>query len=154
VRASIPAAAIADQFSIATNEVRALLDRGKNADHGEHRGEHVGDRDADSNRRVAGLSTGEHRARQSLDDHVHCLAAGLAVDGLGRAEAGERGEDDPRIDLGAGRVADAEPVGGSGGEILDHHVGLFDQIEEHLAALRVLEVERDPVLPAGTGEMR
>ncbi len=45
-------------------------------------------------------------------------------------------------------VADAEAVGGAGREVLDQHVGVFDQLPEHLLRLERREIEEQRLLAA------
>ena len=71
-----------------------------------------------------------HQAAQRLEDRVHALS------GLAGAEAADRDVDDPRVDAGGVRVADPDPVGGAGAEVLDHDVGVPDEVGEDRARLR------------------
>jgi hypothetical protein len=57
------------------------------------------------------------------------------------AEAGDAREDDPRVDAPQGVVVDAQAVLHVGAVVLDHHVGVADELEEDLASLRRLQVE-------------
>ena len=54
--------------------------------------------------------------------------------------------DEPGVDLLRDVVAEAQPVDGAGGEILDHDVGLLQHLRENLATAWAAEVQGDAAL--------
>ena len=74
--------------------------------------------------------------------------AGLVESGPLGAVAGRRAVDDGRVDLFQIVVADAQPFGDALAKILDEHIRLGGELAHDLAALGVLEVERDAALVA------
>ena len=86
-----------------------------------------------------------HQPAHALGDLVEAGAVGV---GPVLAEAGDAGENDPRIDLAQALVVDAEPVLDVGAEVLDHHVGLPDHAAKHRDAVLLLHVQRDAALVA------
>ena len=62
--------------------------------------------------------------------------------------AGQRDVDQPGTVLGQSRIADTETVGDAGPVVLDHHVGVADQLQRPFQAVARLEVERDRALPS------
>src|SRR2546428_6246648 len=100
----------------------------------------VADGRAGLERRRAREAGQRHRAARGLRDHVEALV--LAV-GTVVAEALHGEIDQARVQGGERVVAEAHLLHPAGRLVLGHHVGLFDHVEEHGLALRVLEVERD-----------
>ena len=86
----------------------------------------------------------EHAA-QRLTDHVE--GRPLAV-GTAPVEAGNRAIDQTWIDLSQRREAELAALHHAGAEVLDQHVGAFDQIEQGLASRRILDVDDDAALVA------
>ena len=82
------------------------------------------------------------RAAHGLGDHVeaHVILVGTFPEAL------DLRVDDPGIDLLDDVVAEAQPLDGAGGEILDHDVGLLQHLREDLAAAFAAEVQRDAAL--------
>jgi hypothetical protein len=66
----------------------------------------------------------------------------------GLAEAGHRAGDDARIDEGERGVVDAQPLGDADAEVVEHHIGLAHQVQEHRLAGRRLEVDAHALLVA------
>ncbi len=94
-----------------------------------------------------------HEARLALDQQVVGLL--VAVRAVG-AVARDVADDDPGLHCRQALVAEAQPRRGAGGEVLHHHVGLFEhQALQHLGRLGMLHVERQAFLRAvGPDEMR
>ena len=96
--------------------------------------------------RVVGVRTGQrHQAGLALGDLV---VAGAAALGTVVPEAGDRQDDEPRVELVQPLDREAEPVEHAGAEVLHEHVGAADEAVEHLAPGRRLEVEADRLLVA------
>src|SRR2546422_7270772 len=101
--------------------------------------------------RSAPRLTGEgHDAAHPLRDRVVARAPRVRP---GLTEAGDGCVDDGRV-CGAHRlVAEAQPLGDPGEEVLDDDVRAPRELEREAGALRVLEVDRDPPLvPVDRGE--
>ena len=71
--------------------------------------------------------------RQALDDLVVGRLEGI---GPGLAEAGDGAVDQPRVDLGQHRVAQAQAVHDARPEVLHQHVGVLPPALEDLLAFR------------------
>ena len=99
----------------------------------------VGDRNADPHRAAAGRAGDRHQPAHALRDLVEARPLGVRPV---LAEAGNAGEHDALVDLLERLVIDAEAVLHIGAEVLDHHVGLFDQPLEHREPLRRFQIER------------
>ena len=83
----------------------------------------------------------ERGQRRAVSDQV-------APRSLSCAGGGEGDHDDSWIDLGEHVVGQPERGHDSRGEVLQHDVGLFDQLEIQVAAAWVAEVDRDRFLSA------
>ena len=68
---------------------------------------------------------------------------GLAGQGTGLAETGDRAHHDRRVDSAQLGEADSEAVGHSGPVIFDNDLGLCDPLQEERPILLLFEVERD-----------
>jgi hypothetical protein len=123
----------------------ALQERGENADRGEQACGQIGDRNADADRPVTRQSGDRHQAAHALRDLVESRPVGVRAI---LAKAGNAGIDQARIDLAQRLVVDTEPLLHSRAEILDQHVGFFDQTLEGGEPFRRLQVERDAALVA------
>ena len=127
----------------------ALGERRGDAVRAVHPGEQVADRDADAGR-VVGVRAGErHQPGLALGDLV---VAGAAALGPVVAEAGDRQDDQPRVELVQPLDREAQAVEHAGAEVLDQHVAVPDQAGERLAAVVALEVEGDRLLVAVAGQ--
>ena len=69
--------------------------------------------------------------------------AGLLAARAGLAPAGHARVDQSLVHLGAVLRAEAKPLGDTGAEAFDEHVGLGDQPQHQLAAFFTLEVGRN-----------
>ena len=125
--------------------LEAMDQRGIDGDRGEEARADVADRHADPGRRLALVAGDAHDAAHALHDHV---VGGILGVGAAMAEARGRGVDQLGILLVQGVPAVAQLLHRAGPEVLDDHVGLFEQLLEDLALLVVLEVERDAFLAA------
>ena len=114
-----------------------------------HGGKHTG-------ARVGNGNTGAHGplTRQAGDRHQASHALGnLVKPGAGAvrpvfSKAGNAGQDDARVDLGQRLVVNTQPKLDIRPKVLDHHVGVLNQLEKNLLGLRLLEVEGDRPLVA------
>ncbi len=126
----------------------AAKERAEDADRAEQPGQDVRDRHADL-ARMAAVGVGEagdrHEARLGLE---HEVVAGAVGPGPGRAVAADAEVDERRVDLGQGRVVEAEPVEPADAEVLDEHVGAPQEAPQHGRAVGCLEVEPDRALVA------
>ena len=105
----------------------------------------IGERAAGSYRRAVGKAGHREESTRRLRDDVVRHLTGTRP---GRAEPGERTDDEAR-------VARAQHVGAEpfrrhppGAEVVDDGVGAGDEAQEQLAAFRVADVERDRALAA------
>src|SRR5262249_14956461 len=127
---------------LAAARALALVQGGQDADGAVKAGARVADGRAGLERlglRGAGQA---ERAADRLGDHVEAHV--VLVRPL--AEALDLRVDDPRVDLLDDVVAEAQPLDGAGREVLDHDVGLLEQLREDLAAARRAEVQGDATL--------
>ena len=108
---------------------RALVNRSHHRKGGPHSGPDIGHGDANFLRVAVRLASDAHEAADSLHDLV---IGGTGAVRSGLAEAGNRADDDARIDLFQGIVAQAKAIHHAWGEVLHHHVGVFDQLLEYL----------------------
>ena len=76
---------------------------------------------------------------------VRSIAGIVAIEAL-LPVAGALRIDEARIDLVHRLDAEAEPLHDAGREILHQHVGALDHLDQQVAPLRVLQVERDRAL--------
>lgn len=111
---------------------------------GQDAGGDVGDRCAALHRRLARPGAGDaHQAGHALGHEIEARAVGV---GAAAAEARQRAVDQLR-ELGPqGVVAEAEALHRTGTVILDEHVGVAQQAPQHVAALRILEIEGEAAL--------
>ena len=80
---------------------------------------------------------GLHAAAR-LQQRIEARPPGLRA---ARAVGGDRAGDDARVGGQHVRVADAQPVAYAQPVVVQHHVGLAHQVEEKLAAGRLLQVD-------------
>jgi hypothetical protein len=106
---------------------------------------HVGHGDAGPHRPAARHAGDPHQAAHALGDLVEARALGI---GAVLTEARDRAQHDARIYLLQALIVDAQPELHVGAIVLDHHVGLLDQLHEDGLAVRFLEIERDRALVA------
>ncbi len=125
--------------------LEAMDDRGVDRDGGVEAGADVTDGHADAAGRLALVAGDAHDAAHALHDHVIGRVLGVRA---GMAEARSRRVDELRV-LGVQRLpAVAQLFHRAGPEVLDHDVGLLEQLLEDLAVGIGLEVERDALLAA------
>ena len=110
---------------------------------GEHPRHDVGNGHAEAVGRTVGRARDAHKAAFRLH---HRVVAGFVAARPRVAEARNRAVDQPRIAFGDRGVVEAELVERAGTEVLDHHVGLREQLLEQRTAVGVLEVESDALL--------
>jgi hypothetical protein len=125
--------------------VRRAQHPGEGGDSGVHPGAQVADRQAGAHRLAADLAGERHAPAQRLDDHVERRAVAV---GPVEPEAGERGDDQPRVQLAQHVRADAELLHRAGPEVLHHRVGRAHQPQQRLAARVGLQVDADALLVA------
>ena len=123
----------------------ALQQRRQDADGAVQARAHIGHGNAGAHRAAARHAGDPHDAAHALGDLVEARALGI---GPVLAEARDRAQDDARVHLLQALVVDAETELHVGAVVLDHHVGLLDQLHEDGEAVRLLEVERDRALVA------
>ena len=111
-------------------------------------GQHVGDGEAEGHRPLIVVAVEPHDAGARLRQKV--LTGPLDPRAL-VAVAGDRGIDDAGIDRPDRGVVEPEALDDAGPEILQHDVGLADQLSERGEVGRVLEVEREAFLGAVDG---
>ena len=129
-------------------EARPLpLDQGhEDADHGIEPGAEIHDRRAQAHRPALGRAVDAHEAGRSLHRRV---IAGQAAERSVRAEARDLGIDEAWEARLQHRLPVEAPLGElSGLEVLEEHVGILEQTEQHLASLGLRQVERDRPLVA------
>src|SRR5579862_7596311 len=102
---------------------------------------------------IADLRAGDERrpfaeagGRRSAAGALRDILVDLAILIWARAEAFDRGIDEPRVELLQPLPGEAHAIENAGAEILDQHVAGFNEAFEDLFALRVLRVERDRAL--------
>ena len=105
---------------------------------GEHRGDQVADVEAYFDRRAVGFAVDVHQAAHALDLRV---VGGFVLVGAGLPVAGNGGVDDTGVDGGDSVVAQSGAAQGAGGEVFQHYVGLFRQIQEKLLAFGGFQVK-------------
>ena len=108
-------------------------------------GSDVGHGSAGSHRPCAGCAGHRHQPRKALCDLVEAWP--VAVRTI-LAESGNAAKDDSRIHPSERFVVDPEPILDVGTEILDHDVGLGDQLQKQFPADLRLQVERQRALVA------
>lgn len=122
----------------------ALVEGGQDAGEGVDAGARVADLCPRGQRRPVFEAGAGHRAAHRLGDHLVGLEVGVAP----RAEALDRGVDQPGVELLEPLPGEAHPVDGPGAEVLHEDVGLGDQLGEDLLAALALHVEGDASLVA------
>ena len=125
--------------------LEAMDDRGIHRDGGVEAGADVADRHADAGGRLPLVAGDAHDAALALHDHV---VGGILGVRAGVAEARGRGVDQLGILLVQSVPAVAQLLHRAGAEVLDHDVGLLEQLLEDLAVGVALEVEGDAFLAA------
>ena len=123
----------------------AFLQRGQNADHGEQGRGGIADRGAAARRRMVGEAGHAVDAAGRLDDGI--VGAPVTPRAV-LAEARDRTQDEARVGLAQGRIAEPHLVQRAGRIIFHHHVGPGRQLEEQGSAVRVAQVERDALFVA------
>ena len=114
------------------------IDRGYSVDAGVH----VGQRDPEQRRRLAGDSDHGHRAALRLGNEAESRVVGVrAAVAVGR----DRAVNEPRIALGQIRVAETEPVERSRPVVLDEDVRAVDEPMHQLESARVPHVHAEPL---------
>ena len=124
---------------------RPPVERAVDADGGEEAGHDIADGASHPCRRAAGLAGQAHDAAHGLHHHVIGRPAGV---GPGVAEARARRIDKPGEARMQRLPAIAEALHRAGAKVLDHHVGVRQQVLEDRAVAVVLEVEGDALLAA------
>ena len=126
---------------------RAFAVQQRRADaEGQHRrGAEVGQRRANAHRQPAGLTGHVHQPGDSLHDRGVGRPCGIRS---ALAEGRCAGVDDLRIDRHHGVVANAQAIDRAGAEVLDDHVGVLRQAQEHRATSGRLEIEAQAALVA------
>ena len=84
-----------------------------------------------------------HQPAARLRDHIE---GEVLLERAAGAEALDLAVDDRRIDRLDHLVTEAEALYRTGSEVLDHHVGAFDQALDELEPARVLQVDGDRTL--------
>ena len=121
----------------------AVEQRGDDAAVEMHAGEEVAQRRARLHRLAVGKAGDVHDAGHRLHGEVHRRI--VAIEAL-LAVAGALRIDEARVDLVHRLDAEAEPLRHAGREVLHQHVGALDHLDQQVAPLRVLQVERDRAL--------
>src|SRR5262249_41806189 len=107
-----------------------------------YRHHHAGAGIADCGSGLAGLSilfTGDrHQPTAGLCDHIE---GEVLLEWAAGAETLNLAIDDRRVDRLDRLVTETETLYRTGSEVLDHHVGAFDEALDELEAARVLEVD-------------
>ena len=111
----------------------------------ENPGSEIGDRNADAQRPLPRQTGDRHQTAHALRDLVE--AGPVAIRPV-LPEAGDRGQNDARIDCFQRCVIDAQPVLHIRPEILDDDIGLGHQPAEHRDAARIFQIERHTALVA------
>ena len=118
----------------------AVVQRGEHAHGAPHAGAHVDDRGADARRRAAFLAVDAHDAAAGLHQRV---VAGPLLVGAGVAEGAAVAIDQPRV-LGHQVVGgQAELLDQPGAQVLQHHVGLLDDVAAQPVELRFIREIND-----------
>src|SRR5262245_17549994 len=107
-----------------------------------YRHHHAGAGVADCGARLAGFSVlfagDRHQSAARLRDHIE---GEVLFEWAAGAETLDLAVDDRRIDGLDRLVTEAEALYGTGSEVLDHHVGAFDEALDELEPARVLKVD-------------
>ena len=130
---------------LALPRAESMGQRGVGDAEGEERRGDVGDGAADLRGRVPGHSGQRHDAAHALGDRVVACPARVWP---GLAEARHRDVDRRRVHGAHGGIAEPELVGDAREEVLDDDIGAPGQLEDQLAALGLLEIDRDAALTA------
>ena len=133
---------------LAAPVAEAVDERGADAAEGHERRREIGGGARHPRWGIAGVAGERHQAAHALGDGV---VAGLLRERPRLAEARDRRVDDGGVGGADGCIAQAEPLGHAGQEVLDEHVGLAGQLEGQARALGLLEVHRDAALVAVHG---
>jgi len=123
----------------------AMVERHGDAHDGVHGRQAVADGDAGARRRPVGLAGHIAQAAHGLADQTVAGALGI---GTGLTEAGNAGHDQARVLLGQHVVAQAPLLHGARPEVLDHHVGLGDQLLGERLAFGFAQVQAHRLLVA------
>ena len=94
---------------------------------------------ADAHGPAPRLTVDRHQARQTLGDLVEPWSAAVRA---GLPKARDAAVDDAWVYLRQRLVVNIEAVLHVRTEILDHHVGIRDQAQQHRVAVRMLQVQR------------
>ena len=116
----------------------AVQQRGDDAECEHGRGAEVGQRCTHPHRQPAGFTGHVHQAGHRLDDRVVGRPGRIRP---GLTEGRRAGIDDLRVDLEHRGVANAQAIHRAGAEVLDDHIGVLRQAQEHGAAGRGLQVQ-------------
>ncbi len=119
--------------------------RGQHGLRGVHAGHHVHRGHAKLQRRLAGFTVDGHEPRLGLDHQVVARPLGF---GARAVVARHRAIDQIRLDGLELLVAQAQFLGATGLEVLDHHVALRQQAVDDLHAFGRLQIHRDGPLVA------
>ncbi len=119
--------------------------RGRDPGDGKDPGIDVGDRVSGLDGRSPGLAGDRHQAGESLRDQIEATAVG---ERSVAPVAGHRAVDEARIHLRQHVVAETELLQRSAAIVLRQHIGLLDEAQQDLRALRMLQVDRDAALVA------
>ena len=111
----------------------------------EHARDDVDDGDAQAIRRAVGGTGDAHQAALGLH---HRVVAGFFASGAGLAVARDRAVDDAWVARPHRRGVELKRVERAGAEVLDHHVGLRQQLLDHIERARPLEVDGHAFLVA------
>ncbi|MNY06240.1 hypothetical protein D3C86_1389900 [compost metagenome] len=104
---------------------------------------HVDDRQANAQRTAVGFAVDAHQPGHRLDRRV---VTRQATQGAIATEAGDRTVDQPGKTLAQDfAVIDAPALQGTGLEVLDQHIGAFQQAHQQLDAFRPGQVHGDPL---------
>ena len=134
-----------DVHPLALAGLGALLQRGQNADYGEQGCGGIADCGAAARRRMVGEAGHAVDAAGCLDDGI--VGAPVAPRAV-LAEAGDRTQDETRVRLAQGRVAESHLVQRAGRVVFHHDVGPGRQLQEQGGAVRIAQVERDALFVA------
>ena len=109
-----------------------LVQGADDADGGVQARQHVAQRDARPGGGIVGPAGDGHGARHGLGHQVIAGAGGI---GAGLAEAGDRGIDQPGVDLAAVLIGEAQPGHDAGAVVFQQNVGRGHQLGKGFLAL-------------------
>jgi hypothetical protein len=127
-----------DLQAMALAGLAALVQRAHDRDRHQHASAGITERDAGPDRRAVLVSGDAEGAAARLGNHVE---GEVVLERAAFAEALDLGVDDARIDRLHDFIGQAQPLDGTWGKVLDHHVCLANHVLDEREPLGGLEID-------------